>query len=148
MKVNKTNFVLLMIAVFCIVSCQSRGVRISDSPMSLSDTRRIITKVIGHPRELSENGREMYSAFSDGKGKISDGAAFANERKFTKVTILGDRRPYDIVVEVILEKKVSLGLYKYLQHDDERARLLAERIKQELHESRSRSNVIDDFQPL
>lgn len=101
--------------------------------------------VIGEPRKVSQNGREIYSQYYGRDGKnISDPAA-AKQRLSTQVIILGDRRPYDIQVMVLIEERGQTRKFETVGQDDGRAAQIAENLRKRLNQSRENRNVIDDF---
>ncbi len=69
----------------------------------------------------------------------------AKERYSTRVTILGDRRPYDIQVQVLIEDRDDEGGFELTDRDDDKAATLADKIKKALNQSRDTRNIIDDF---
>lgn len=124
-----------------------KGVMIKETPLGISETRRVITSVTGIPRNISENGRELYSQYFDRKGRV-DEFLNARERLYSRVTILGERRPYNIEVLVIIQNKQANGKFLDVGHDLKRSEELAEKIRAALNESRDKRNVIDDFRPF
>jgi hypothetical protein len=94
---------LCLLAASCF-SCQTTGYFIQDSNMPVSDTRKHVTALFGRPRALSTNGRELYSSYHDAKFNYLFDSTNVQERYFTKVTILGPRRPYEVQVQVFEEK--------------------------------------------
>ncbi|MBX2988072.1 MAG: hypothetical protein KF802_09265 [Bdellovibrionaceae bacterium] len=137
-------FLSLLIPALWLASCQHRGAMITETPMGLTEIRRVVVTVIGDPRVMSKNGYELESAYYDRKEKTLERPNDVRERFYTKVTILGDRRPYDIQVQVPVEVRSDRG-YETVGEDDRLAQSWAERIKKALHESRDKRNVIDDF---
>lgn len=131
-----------------LMACQTSGVVLHDTPLNISETRRAIVMVTGQPRSTSENGREMNSKFYDRKGNPEDVAKLGRERLYTHTTILGDRRPYDIEVEVVVEIKDQDGVYQVVEKDQGRAEKIAAQIKKALVQSRDNRNIIDDFRPF
>ena len=131
-----------------IVGCQTQGVLIKETPLNLSESRRIIASIIGQPKMMSQNGREMKSRFYDRRGRYLENIENAKERLYTVVTVLGDRRPYDVKVEVFVEEKVEENVYVISEQDNRSAERIAARIKDALYQSQSNRNVIDDFRPL
>lgn len=129
-----------------LLGCQSDGVFLRETPLSISETRKAVVVAIGQPRVTSENGREMISKYYDRKGNTEE-AKTARERLYTHVTILGDRRPYDIKVEVIVEIRDKSGSYQVVENDERRAEKVAEDIQKALVQSRDQRNIIDDFRP-
>lgn len=142
MKVRVTLFLLM---IFALGACQTRGVLLKETPLNVSETRRVIVSVIGEPRSLSQNGRELSSQYYDRKQNEIKKMEMARERLFTHITVLGDRRPYDVQVEVLVESRNQDGAFELVGSDDNRAAVIADKLKKALHQSRDKRNVIDDF---
>jgi hypothetical protein len=142
------KFVSLIFSLVFLVSCQTTrpGITLQDTPLNMSESRKVIQTIIGKPREISENGRELISGYQDSFGQDFEPGKSV-ERYTIHVLILGDRRPYNIRIEVPVERKTSSG-YKRVGYDNTRAKEVAEKIKKALHESRDNRNVIDDFKPF
>jgi hypothetical protein len=137
-----------LIAAFLFLgSCRTAGVVLQETPLNISETRVAVVTVTGQPRQVSENGREIFSKYYDKKNNNleKDKMDMARERYYTHVVILGDRRPYDIQVEVLIEARTPEGGWELVNHDDGRAGAIAEKIKNALAQSRDKRNVIDDF---
>ncbi|MEK2643708.1 hypothetical protein [Bdellovibrio sp. BCCA] len=135
----------LLASTLLLSSCRTGGVIIRETPLNVSETRRAVMAVIGEPRSVSQNGREILSQFYDKKNKVIEKMDMARERYYTHVTVLGDRRPYDVQVEVLVEGRNEEGGFDLLDRDDDRAGVIAEKIRQSLNQSRDTRNVIDDF---
>lgn len=142
---NKLIWFFLLGSTLLLSSCRTGGVIIRETPLNVSETRRAVMSVIGEPRSISQNGREIVSQFYDKKNKNIEKMDMARERYYTHVTVLGDRRPYDVQVEVLVEGRNEDGGFDLLDRDDERAGIIAEKIRQSLNQSRDNRNVIDDF---
>ena len=92
----------LSFAFYFIFGCQTPlGYFITDSNLIISESRKAITAVIGKPRVVSENGRELISEYHDIKFKTIDPELKPTIRYFTSATILGARRPYEINIQVV-----------------------------------------------
>ncbi len=138
----------LLVLIFGLSACKTKplaGVLLTETPSNMSLSRQVITTVIGKPREISENGRELFSEYYDSNG-LDFNPGRSRERFYTHILILGDRRPYDIRVIVPIEEKIG-SKYVEVGDDKERAKKVAEKIKKALHESRDNRNLIDDFKP-
>ncbi|UOF00350.1 hypothetical protein [Bdellovibrio reynosensis] len=135
----------LFLSTVLLSSCTTGGVILRETPLSVSETRRVIVGVIGEPRSISQNGREIVSQFYDKKNKSIEKMDMAKERFYSHLTILGDRRPYDVQVEVLVEGRNEDGGFDLVDRDDDKAGILAERLRQALNQSRDTRNVIDDF---
>ena len=93
-----------MISLLFISSCQTTGYFITDSNLAIPESRKAITAVIGKPRFVSLNGRELISEYHDNKFKVIDAEQRPKVRYFTQTVILGARRPYEINVQVIRQE--------------------------------------------
>ncbi|WP_413559248.1 hypothetical protein [Bdellovibrio sp. HCB209] len=140
----KTNLLISFIFLI-LVGCQTTGVRLRETPLGVSETRKVIMSVIGQVREVSENGRELYSMYYDRKGAPIKAMDMAKERYYSHLIVLGDRRPYDISVDVLVEARDQDGGWELVDHDDQKAAVLADKLKKALNQSRDSRNVIDDF---
>lgn len=122
------------------------GTVLRETPLGISETRKIMTTVIGEPRSISENGRELLSQYYDTKGRFG---TFDKERSrmYTRIVILGERRPYDIQVVVKVQARQSNGRFIDAAIDKRRSAETAEKLRQALHEGRDKRNFIDDFKP-
>ncbi|MGZ3743447.1 MAG: hypothetical protein ACXWRE_16910 [Pseudobdellovibrionaceae bacterium] len=89
----------------------------------------------------------MLSKYYDRKGNSEEQVKNARERLSTHVTILGDRRPYDIQIEVVVEIRDHSGVYQVVERDDTKARKIALEVQKALVQSRDNRNIIDDFKP-
>ena len=127
-----------------LVGCASSAARVEEQNHSLSSIRKVIEAVIGQPRSVSSNqrvylseyyGRKTDKNFDENKSKI---------RNYTRISIIGDRRPYDIDVDVIVEQKNG-RTYEEIGTDEKLSTEVAESLKSKLHQGLDGRNVIDDF---
>ena len=139
------SFVILLSLTLLLSSCRTGGVILKETPLNASETRKSVVSVIGQPRHMTKDGRELSSNYYDRKLEPIEKMEAARERIYTRVSILGDRRPFDIQVEVLVERRNQNGQFEQIGLDDNRAKVLAEKIRQALHQSRDNRNVIDDF---
>lgn len=136
----------LFLAFFCfvILGCSSSAV-LEDSNQSINEIRQQIKSLVGSFRSVSRNQRELVSGYFARK---TDDADFdpeqSSERLWAKFVILGDRRPYDIEIRVIKEKKTN-GKYQQVGLDRGLSQKLVEELKAKLSESLENRNIIDDF---
>lgn len=126
-------------------SCSTPGAVIKESNFSLSETRKTIVKLFGEPRVVSQNGRELTTDFMDKKGRVIETARKAKQRRYAHITILGERRPYDVVLNVVIETQVGPGQYEETDTDELLSEELAKNLHQELLKSLENRNIIDDF---
>jgi hypothetical protein len=99
-----TSSVLSVVLSLQFFGCQTTGYFITDSNLPVAETRKAATAVIGPPRLVSLNGRELVSVYHDNKFQSLAEDAKAKFRFYTKVTILGARRPYEINIQVFKEE--------------------------------------------
>jgi hypothetical protein len=136
-------FVFLFAALLC--SCATKGdALLTEQNQSLGEIKKAVIAAIGDPRSVSENQRTVVSQYF---GLASDkrfDPKTSKVRMYSRVTILGDRRPYDIVVDVIVEKKQG-RLYQPVVTNPKEAQSILADIKKALHQSLEERNIIDDF---
>ncbi|MFN7729904.1 MAG: hypothetical protein ACK5P7_12170 [Bdellovibrio sp.] len=120
------------------------GHLIKEADRSLPEIKNAIYATMGQPREVATNEREFESVYFSKKKIQNFDPEKSKERNYAKVTVLGDRRPYDIQVQVFLEERVN-GNYEDAGLDEELSDQIAEEIKKALRKSRDQRNVIDDF---
>jgi hypothetical protein len=138
--------ILSLSFLLCLLAgCTTTGVRIPNTPLSLTETRRTVAMVIGEPRFVSVNGRELLSKYYDQKQQPIENMALAKERYFTHVIILGDRRPYDVTVDVVMEERDEDGRFQATEKNDEMAAPIADKLKKQLYQNVDSRNLIDDF---
>lgn len=103
----KNNFIHLAVIVFlaAMVSCQTHQHVITESLLSAKEHRKAVVVTFGDARLISQNGREIYSHYHDRKFKFIDEPTKVDIRYFTKTSILGARRPFEVTVEVRTEQK-------------------------------------------
>lgn len=106
----------------------------------------------GGRRQVSGNGREYLSEyFIVVNGKIQP-AGNSPDRFYAHIYLLGDRRPYTILVTVLRERRVRGGgdesynsKYEAYASDQRIAKVIAKRIQTTLSKRRDDRNIIDDF---
>lgn len=143
--------IIPLIFFLFLVGCTTPGaVLIKDQNLSLGYLQKVVQiSLPAGKRKSSTNAREYYSNyFVFVRGKFRP-VQKTSRRFFTKVTILGDRRPYSIEVMVIKEQRVksSSGGYDYIKAglDLRLAKYISRMIKKELFERRNDRNFVDDF---
>jgi hypothetical protein len=150
LKKFQTNFLILLMALV-LGACSMRGaVRLEDQRIPLEDIIKTVQNNLpGGLKKFSQNGREHTSNyFARGKDGTFVPAGSSPVRHFAFITILGDRRPYDIEIRVFTEKRASTGQFDQVGQDEGLARVVSRRIDQALHKGREGRNLIDDFKPF
>ncbi len=126
----------------------SHAAQVQDLNLPLSTLAKVVAnKSPRGIRLISPNGREFSSNYFGTPGRFDEDASAKPQRSYAVMTILGDRRPYTIVVTVIREARnqQSLNEYRKLGTDAVIAKELVRRIKADLANRREDRNVIDDF---
>jgi hypothetical protein len=135
---------LTVLLFFATAGCISQSYRISDQNLSLGEVKRIVVAVIGEPRALSENQRTFYSRYFSRRPDQNFDPERSKERLYAKVVVLGDRRPYDVEVEVIVEEREGKA-YQEIGPDEVESTKLGKDIRNRLNQGRNERNAIDDF---
>jgi hypothetical protein len=99
-------------------------------------------------RGRSANGRELVSKYHSPSGDGYDYADTKAERAYAKLKILGERRPYTLQVQYIIEKRNSKGVYKLSNYDQEKAEKVLKGVIDYLVTRPEREDFIDDFRPF
>lgn len=144
---NKKPWIFIVVfCVFILSACQTSGTaRLNGENLSLNEIRTNINKVTGEFRKISQNQRDFYSQYFSPSDDPKFDPQRSASRFYAKFTIYGDRRPYDIEVVVIVEKKGSDGRYYESHRDQEMADKLIQDLKINLNKSLENRNIIDDF---
>lgn len=143
----KLIFSVLIVCSF--LGCVTPGYYIQNSNLPIPESRVAITAVIGKPRVISLNGRELSSVYHDAKFEPLEESKNIKRRYYTKVIILGPRRPYEISIQVVKEALdpktmnfVDLGL------DDSLSKRRAIEIKRALNKSLESYQTVDGDSPF
>ena len=96
---------LVFLSLFFLLGCQSDPYTITESNLSVKDHRKAVVAAIGEVKSVSQNGREIYSPYHNRNFKVLDEPNATKTRYYTKVVVLGARRPYDLSIEVRKEQK-------------------------------------------
>lgn len=140
------RFCIAIMLSYLLVGCATGASTINDLSMSISDLQRVVTDALPlGKRTESRNGREFYSNYFLVKKGEYEEALSTTKRNFAVITILGDRRPYQIEVVVIIEHRNQSGEFSKVGYDTGLARVITRRIQKTLHERRDNRNIIDDF---
>lgn len=140
---------LFFIVLFLILSSCQTGYVISDTPLSVKDTRRAFVVALGSVRSVSSNGREVYSYYHDQNFKIINNPNLVKQRYYTKLIILGARRPYDVDVQVREEvKSRETEGYEDIGLDQNLSEIRGQNIKKVLNQSRAKTVNVDGEDPF
>jgi len=137
-------FAIILFPAFGLVSCTSGAARVEEQNYSLVDIRRAIISVVGQPRSISDDERLILTQYFGPKSDKKFDSTKSKVRKYGRISIIGDRRPYDVSADVFVEEKQE-GHYEETGTDDNTAHAMVRAIKKRLHQSPEDRNVIDDF---
>lgn len=135
---------LLLLVIFLSVFSCVTGVKVTEVSQSLEEVRAAINIVAIENKWVSANRRVFESRYFGKNPRKSFDPDKAPERLFARFSILGDRRPYQILVEVIREKKDGLDFVADGE-EPEIAEKLAQELVDALTKSREDRNAIDSF---
>jgi hypothetical protein len=102
----------------------------------------------GGIRGKSQNGREFVSKYHPETGDIYATATTDKVRAYTKLSVLGDRRPYVLQLHYIVEERDENGTYHVVRRDQARARKILKELQTFLATRPDKDNFIDDFRPF
>lgn len=127
-----------------MISCASRSYLINSQNYSLGDLKKTLVSLIGEPRRVSENQRTLVSRYFSRSPDAKFDPEKSRERLYATITILGDRRPYDVQVEVFSEVKEG-STYVNQGVDEIETNKLGRGVRTRLNQGREDRNIIDDF---
>lgn len=130
-----------------ILGCTTTGsLTIDNLQVSIGDLQKLVTSQLPLGlRQQSQNGREFSSEYFVVKQGDYVQAVSSARRNYAKISILGDRRPYNLEIIVFAEERDGSGQYRVVKYDEGMARVISRRIEQALHKRREDRNIIDDF---
>jgi hypothetical protein len=128
----------------CFIACANSAARVEEQNHSLTSIRKVIESVIGTPRSVTSNQRVYLSEYYGRKNEKSFDPLKSKNRQYTRISINGDRRPYDLDVDVIVERKNG-SIYEEIGIDEKESEKVANALKDKLHQGLDGRNVIDDF---
>lgn len=96
-------------------------------------------------RGKSANGRELVSRYQKPGSDSFDNAGGDDVRAYSRLIILGDRRPYTIQVQHVIEERNKGEGYVIKGYDDVIARQTLRKVLQFLVNRPDREDFIDDF---
>lgn len=153
--------VIWSVLILALTACTSMQT-ITDLNYSLIDIQKSISAVV--PKgigKISENRRTFSSKYFDpqtidAKRSTKKADDVERERATVNVTILGDRRPYTVEVEVLIEEDLSGvaakkdddfidGKFRVTGRDKSLAKFFRDRLANYLARLERNKNLIDDF---
>jgi hypothetical protein len=135
------GFVFLFSSFFS--GCVS-GIKVTDVSQSLDEVRAAIQTVAVEYKWVSANRRVFESRYFARDSKREFDPYKSRERLYARFTIAGDRRPYQILIEVLVERKKG-SAYEKVGDAPEIAEKLAEELALALTKGREDRNAIDSF---
>lgn len=141
----KKSFALFIPALFILFSsgCITSGFYLEDVNRSMSDIRTSIRNLYGI-QSVNDNERVIITPPLKKNPDDQTPVKLMKVRVYARIVIVGDQRPYRILVEVYEERKVGKDWVE-LDVDKRLSQEFAREIHRELIESLDKRNVIDDF---
>lgn len=152
MKASR-RYVQIILLLFLLVGAEGcaswgTGIRIENLERPLQEIQKAVAQSLPlGQRRIESGGMEFYSQYFLTRGRKFVPAQTAPRRLFAHVYILGDRRPYVVEVYVKKERRVSPNSNAYAEDglDQGLAKVIQQRIQQQLTKRREELNIIDDF---
>lgn len=138
------KYFLIGLLSLLMSGCVTGDANLTEVNSSLGDIKQVVLSVIGDPRSQSQNQRTYFSQYFGLKGDKKFDPQKSKKRFYAKIVILGDRRPFDVSVDVVIEQKNG-PQYEGVGTDPGKAQLLLKEIGDRLHKGIENRNVIDDF---
>ena len=140
------NFRLLLffVSLWIWVGCATGDVNLEEQNYSLGEIKQVVLSVIGDARKQSQNQRTFLSQYFGLKNDKKFDSNKSKKRQYARIVILGDRRPYDIAIDVVVEQKNG-SEYEEVGLDTRKAQEIKKEIEERLHKGIENRNVIDDF---
>jgi len=134
---------LLLLSSLYLTGCVTSGFYLDDVNRSMGDIRTAVKNVYGI-QSMNHNQRILITPPL--KKNLNDPTPIKDlrERVYARIVIVGDQRPYRVLVEVYEENKVENDWVE-LDVDEGLSKEFARELNLELIESRDKRNVIDDF---
>lgn len=143
------RFAFLSIALMIISGCQTAGYVIENSNYSVKQHRIAIVGALGNPKTISENGRVITTHYHNRSLQNLEVTTKTKERLYTKVSILGSRRPFKVSIEVHIEKRdPESKKFQDVGLDDRLGRRRALEIKEALNQSPEEDGLFDEEAPF
>lgn len=142
--------IAMLVSSFFFGGCASSGLKGTYAEKlqvggSLESIVKAFDRATMGVRGRSTNGREIVSRYQSVKGDAYDDASAKKNRAYARMLILGDRRPYDLQVQFVIEGDGGGGDYQVQSYDDERARKILKKILDTLAARPGSKDFIDDF---
>lgn len=123
--------------------CITSGYYLEDVNRTMADVRTAIRNLYGI-QSMNENERIITTPPLKKDPNDTTPIKQMKERVYARIVIVGDQRPYRILVQVYEERKIN-GEWVELDIDESLSREFAREIHRELIQSLDNRNVIDDF---
>ncbi|MDZ4660356.1 MAG: hypothetical protein SGJ18_01920 [Pseudomonadota bacterium] len=141
---------LALSALFLFIGCGEAPI-IPEANYSLEAIGRSAYKALIKVKKVSQNRREYFSDYLTLEGKLWDPLSNDVRRVTAKVIVLGERRPYTIEIQTIVEERSAnepgySARFKRVGKSKALIEQLAFRIQDDLRKNKDQS--LDDFKPF
>lgn len=136
---------LVLVSFMILSSCMTtRYYKNDEIDFSLGEIKQTFFSMVGNPRLVSENDRELESPYFSRRKESPYVDGKSPERLYAKLYILGDRRPYTLEIHVFVEKRTGKE-YEQSDESKEHSERLGLELVNRLTQMKQKRNVIDDF---
>lgn len=138
-------FILLCIFISCSTNKTGPFVEKKSVNSSIQGLVKAFDRATTGVRGKSANGRELVSRYQKPGTNSFDNAAGDKIRGYSRLRILGDRRPYDLQVQYVIEERSPSGNYAVKSYDDVVAKQVLQKVLEFLVNRPDREDFIDEF---
>ena len=140
---------LVLFLLLANLQCShGHGVRTEELMIPLKDLKRAIHYALEDSvKTRSRNGRTYFSKYHSPGPNLKLSAHQQEARGQVSFSILGDRRPYQVVVEYTIEALGPDGKYRPKAHSKELAKGYLEKFQTYLASRPEERDIVDDFRP-
>lgn len=138
------KFPSILLLVIFLLGCATDSILVNEPEQSLAEIKKAVIAIMGEPRKLSENQRQFTSQYFSRTPDAKFDPLKSKERLYAVMTILGARRPYDVEIRALVEKRRG-KTYEEVGEDVAMSKKLAKELQERLNQSRDGRNMIDDF---
>ena len=143
MRKLRSALIQLLVSSLSLSSCVS-GVKVDDLSYSLEEIRAAIKVVATDFKYVDPLKRKYESIYFPKNRKKNFDPEKHSPRYYARFIIVGDRRPFTVVIDVIAQVKEE-GEWVERGSDEELSQRLAADLRKALAEGRVQRNAVDSF---
>jgi hypothetical protein len=138
---------LSLVLIFSLCACNSMHgsfVEKKSVNSSVHGLMKAFDRATTGLRGKSANGREIVSRYQIPGSSSFENAGSKNVRAYSRLLILGDRRPYTIQIQHVIEERGETGSYEVKGYDDAVASQTLKKVIEYLVTRPDKEDFIDD----